>query len=163
MRTHKRTHWHARTHRHRFIITITSHSYPKMIFKVDGITCKNKHTHNFSSRNWVLILVGAKILWEEEGFQFGFERWKWSCGSEFQMWGPKQEKVRKPWALRLYCWISACGCQKKSIALVLDVLNFYGQAVTVPERSVRPTRIWEQKLGRLTLVMEKISSPVDNL
>ena len=23
----------------------------------------------------------------------------------FQMWGPKQEKVRKPWVLRLYCWI----------------------------------------------------------
>ena len=28
-----------------------------------------------------------------------------SCGSEFQTWGPKQEKVRKPWVLRLYCWI----------------------------------------------------------
>ena len=23
------------------------------------------------------------------------------------MWGPKQEKVRKPWVLRLYCWISS--------------------------------------------------------
>ena len=22
-----------------------------------------------------------------------------SCGSEFQMWGPKQEKVQKPWVL----------------------------------------------------------------
>ena len=32
------------------------------------------HTHNDCSRNWVLILVGAKILWEEEGFQFGFKR-----------------------------------------------------------------------------------------
>ena len=28
-----------------------------------------------------------------------------SCGSEFQMWGPKQEKVRKPRVLRLYGWI----------------------------------------------------------
>ena len=28
-----------------------------------------------------------------------------SCGSEFQMWGPKQEKVRKPWVWRLYCWV----------------------------------------------------------
>ena len=28
-----------------------------------------------------------------------------SCGSKFQMWGPKQEKVQKPRALRLYCWI----------------------------------------------------------
>ena len=31
-----------------------------------------------------------EILWEEEGFQFGFKRWQRSCGSEFQMWGPKQ-------------------------------------------------------------------------
>ena len=30
-----------------------------------------------------------------------------SCGSEFQMWGPKQEKVRKPCVLRLYFWISS--------------------------------------------------------
>ena len=28
-----------------------------------------------------------------------------SCGSEFQKWGPKQEKVREPRVLRLYCWI----------------------------------------------------------
>ena len=32
------------------------------------------HTRNDCSRNWVLILVGAKILWEEEGFQFSFEK-----------------------------------------------------------------------------------------
>ena len=30
------------------------------------------HTHNDCSRNYVL--VGAEILWEEEGFQFGFKR-----------------------------------------------------------------------------------------
>ena len=29
------------------------------------------------------------------------------------MWGPKQEKVRKPGVMRLYCWIF--GCQKKSV------------------------------------------------
>ena len=29
--------------------------------------CGNTHTHNDCSRNWVLILVGAEILWEEEG------------------------------------------------------------------------------------------------
>ena len=23
------------------------------------------------------------------------------------MWGPKQEKVRKPWVFSLYCWISS--------------------------------------------------------
>jgi len=26
------------------------------------------------------------------------------CGNEFRMWGPKQEKVRKPRVLRLYCY-----------------------------------------------------------
>ena len=29
-----------------------------------------------TSRNWVLILVGAEVLWEEESFQFGFKRWQ---------------------------------------------------------------------------------------
>ena len=29
------------------------------------------------------------------------------------MWGPTQEKVRKPGVMRLYCWIF--GCQKKSV------------------------------------------------
>ena len=34
----------------------------------------------------------------------------------FQMWGPKQEKVRKPWVLRLYCWIfSMRVSEKKSV------------------------------------------------
>ena len=28
-----------------------------------------------------------------------------SCGCEFQMWGPKLEKLRKQRVLRLYCWI----------------------------------------------------------
>ena len=40
-----------------------------------------------------------------------------SCGSEFQMWGPKQEKVQKLRVLHnLFFGIvgfSACGCQKK--------------------------------------------------
>ena len=60
-------------------------------------THTHAHTHIDCSRNWVLILVGVKILWEEEGFRSGFKRWQgWavsrSCGIEFQMWGPKQEK-----------------------------------------------------------------------
>ena len=33
------------------------------------------HTHNDCSRNWLLILVWTEIVWEEEGFQFGFKRW----------------------------------------------------------------------------------------
>ena len=31
----------------------------------------------------------------------------------FQMWGPKQKKVRKPWVLRLYCWISSMRVSEK--------------------------------------------------
>ena len=67
--THTHTHTHARTH---------------------------ARTHNDCSRNWVLILVGAKILWEKEGFQFGFKRcqgwaaskvlWEWIPNSKFLHW-----------------------------------------------------------------------------
>ena len=28
-----------------------------------------------------------------------------TCGSEIQMWGPEQEKLRKPRVLHLCCWI----------------------------------------------------------
>ena len=31
----------------------------------------------------------------------------------FQMWGPKQEKVRNPWVLRLYCWIFSMRVSEK--------------------------------------------------
>ena len=70
----------------------------------------NTHTHTDCSRNWVLIL-GWKYC-EKKVFSSAFkdvrvEQCLRSCGSEFQMWGPKQEKVRKPWDLRLYCWISS--------------------------------------------------------
>ena len=83
---------------------------PSQTVYIKYYTEKQTHTHNDCSRNWVLILVGMKILREEECFQFGFkskraEQCLRSCGSEFQMWGPKQEKVRKPWILHLYCWI----------------------------------------------------------
>ena len=52
-RTHARMHarTHARTHAH-------------------------THTDYDCSRNWVLILVGMKILCEDEGFQFGFKGWQ---------------------------------------------------------------------------------------
>ena len=39
-------------------------------------TCTHAHTHNDCSKNWVLILVGVEILWEEEVFQFGFKTWQ---------------------------------------------------------------------------------------
>ena len=31
----------------------------------------------------------------------------------FQLWGPKQERVRKPWVLRLYCWIFSMRVSEK--------------------------------------------------
>ena len=40
-------------------------------------------------------------------------------GSEFQMWGPKQEKARKPRVLSLYCWISSMQMSKEERS-VLD-------------------------------------------
>ena len=45
------------------------------------------HTHTYTdcSRNWVLILVRMEILWEEEGFQFGFKRWH-GCAVSKVLW-----------------------------------------------------------------------------
>ena len=51
LQTHTHARTHARTHAH-------------------------THTHTYCSRNWVHILVRMEILWEEEGFQFGFKRWQ---------------------------------------------------------------------------------------
>ena len=71
------------------------------------------HTHTYTdcSRNWVLTLEW-KYCEKRKVFSLALkddrvEQCLRSCGSEFQMWGPKQEKVRKPWVLRLYCWISS--------------------------------------------------------
>ena len=63
--THTHIHTHTHTHTHTHIHTHT-----------------HTHTHTYSHtctqccRNWVLILVRVEILWEEEGFQFGFKRWQ---------------------------------------------------------------------------------------
>ena len=47
------------------------------------------HTHTDCSRNWVLILVRMEILWEEEGFQFGFKRWQgWAVSKVLWEWIP---------------------------------------------------------------------------
>ena len=47
------------------------------------------HTHAYTdcSRNWVLILVMMEMLWEEEGFQFGFKRWQsWAVSKVLWEW-----------------------------------------------------------------------------
>ena len=45
-----------------------------------------------------------------------------SYGSEFQMWGPKQEKVRKPRVLRLYCWIVSMRVSEEERSLTVGPL-----------------------------------------
>ena len=51
--------------------------------------CERTHTDYDCSRNWALILVGAKILWEEEGFQFGLKRWQgWTVSKVLWEWTP---------------------------------------------------------------------------
>ena len=66
-------------------------------------THTHTHTHNDRSRNWVLIL-GWKYCEKRKVFSWALkddrvELCLRSCGSEFQMWGPKQEKVRKAMSL----------------------------------------------------------------
>ena len=40
----------------------------------------------------MLILVGAKITWEEDGFQFGFKRWQgWAVSKVLWKWIPNDE------------------------------------------------------------------------
>ena len=58
------------------------------------------HTHTHTdygcSRNWVLILVGTKILWEEKGFQFGFKGWQsWPVSKVLWEWIPNVESKAK--------------------------------------------------------------------
>ena len=59
----------------------------------------------------------TEIFWEEKCLELAFEGREsslMSLGRLFQMWGPKCEKVRKPWVL---CWsvgFWACMCLTKS-------------------------------------------------
>ena len=41
------------------------------------------------------------------------------------MWGPKQDKVRKPWVLRLYCWISSMRVSEEERSVrIVDMQQF---------------------------------------
>ena len=40
-----------------------------------------------------------------------------SCGSEFQMWGPKEEKAREPQVLCLYCWILSMWVSEEELSV----------------------------------------------
>ena len=62
--------------------THVKHSPTKTIYT-------HTHTHTDCSRNWVLILVRMEILWEEEGFQFGFKRRQgWAMSKVLWEWIP---------------------------------------------------------------------------
>ena len=81
--THKHTHIHTHTQTHTHTLTHTNtHTYTH--------THTHTHTHTDCSRNWALTLVGAEILWEEEGFQFGFKRWRlgWAVSKVLWEWIP---------------------------------------------------------------------------
>ena len=89
-RTHSRMHTHTRTHARRQART-HAHRHAR------AHTHTHTHTHNDCSRNWVLI-SGWKHCEKRKVFSLALngdrvEQCLRSCGSEFQMWVPKQEKV----------------------------------------------------------------------
>ena len=51
-----------------------THTMNSNVYDTDLYHTSYMYTRNDCSRNWILILVGAKILWEEEGFQFSFKK-----------------------------------------------------------------------------------------
>ena len=73
IKTHYK-HAHAHTHTHTHSHTLT-HARARARARV----------YTDCSRNWVLILVRMEILWEEEGFQFGFKRWQ-GCAVSKVLW-----------------------------------------------------------------------------
>ena len=79
-----------------------------------------------TSRNWVLIVVGAKILWEEEGFQFGFKHWQsWAVSKVLWVWIPNvgseaREGVKATSCAFALLDFSACGCQKKGVVYEME-------------------------------------------
>ena len=58
-----------------------------------------------------------------------------SCGSEFQMWCPKQEKVRKPGVLCLYCWIFSMWVCIYNFICITHMLKIPGQAASTGRRT----------------------------
>ena len=66
------------------IIIIKTH-YKHAHTRTHAHTHAHTHTYTDCSRNWVLILVRMEILWEDEGFQFGFKRWQ-GCAVSMVLW-----------------------------------------------------------------------------
>ena len=77
----------------------TKTSYRKYYTHTHIHTHTHTHPHSDCRRNWVLILVRMEILWEEEGFQFGFKRWQgWAVSKVLWEWIPN---------VNSHCWISS--------------------------------------------------------
>ena len=76
-------------------------------------THTHTHTHTDCSRNWVLILVRMEILWEEEGFHFGFKRRQgWAVSKTLWEWIPNGgSKAREGAKARSLAFVSL-DCQK---------------------------------------------------
>ena len=108
-------------------------SYQKTIYIRHYMkTFSLSHTHTHTSQK-----MGIDSSWGRntarrgrEGFTLALkddrvEECLRSCGSEFQMGGIKQEKVRKPCVLHLYCWIVLLEeSLKSSVKTRHFVLNF---------------------------------------
>ena len=76
VRYYMETHTHTHTHTH-------SHSHTRECARVH--TCTQWLYQKLGI--WVLILVGVEILWEEEGFMFGFKRWQgWAVSKVLWEW-----------------------------------------------------------------------------
>ena len=90
------------------------------------------HTHNDYSRNWVLILIGVEILWEEEAFQFDFKRRQdWAVSMVLWEWIPNVGSKARESHDSCVCiaGFSACGCLLH--CLVLSVWIFAGFTCTI--------------------------------
>ena len=67
-----------------------------------------------------------------------------SCRSEFQTWGAKQEKVRKPRVLHLYCWIFSTWVSEEECSVLQSQASGSICMLTIPSTSSR-TIAWTHK------------------
>ena len=127
-RTHARTHPHTHTHTHthtRARAHARTHTHTRARARTHARTHTHTHTHTHTdcSRNWVQsIFVGAEILWEEEGLQFGFKRWQgWQSpvGVNSKCGVQSKRKCESHVSCVCVAGFSACGtCQKKSVVFI---------------------------------------------
>ena len=140
---------HTHTHTH---TTVNSNMHDTDQYHTSYMRA-HTHTHSHTdydcSRNWVLILVGVKIMWEEEGFQFGFDAtgiWLWSSGAE---------KVEKTWLVlhglspvivnRQYMYCNSCHFVCCFLKPRFPKVNLW--AVKICACTLTPVLIWAKGWG----------------